>query len=104
MRRLASELADDKVWGLSRPMRLIELLDPDRATVLATVADAGQLVGRQGMLLLYFVGHAEPAGGELCLAMRDADRQNPRATMVPVARRRRGPAREQPPALYANPR
>ncbi|MEU4426683.1 hypothetical protein AB0F81_39185 [Actinoplanes sp. NPDC024001] len=85
VRRLAAELADEKVWGLSGPMRLVELIDPNRATVLRTVADAGRLVGRQGMLLVYFAGHAEPAGGELCLAMRDADRSNPRATMVPVA-------------------
>ncbi|MCZ7374678.1 caspase, EACC1-associated type [Micromonospora sp. WMMC250] len=85
VRRLAAELADTSVWGVSRPTRLFELIDPDRAAVLRTVADAGQLVKRQGMLLVYFVGHAEPAGGELCLAMRDADRQHPRATMVPVS-------------------
>ncbi|MEU8393038.1 hypothetical protein [Micromonospora sp. NPDC048842] len=85
VRRLAAELVDTSVWGLSRPSRLFELIDPDRAAVLRTVADAGQLVKRQGMLLVYFVGHAEPAGGELCLAMRDADRQHPRATMVPVS-------------------
>ncbi|WP_281901751.1 caspase family protein [Phytohabitans aurantiacus] len=83
--RLAAALASDELWGLPQPTRLLELVDGDRATVLRTIADAGRLVGRQGMLLVYFVGHAEPAGGELCLAMRDADRSNPKATMVPVA-------------------
>ncbi|MFC5002757.1 hypothetical protein ACFPIJ_33635 [Dactylosporangium cerinum] len=73
-----------KAWGLRRPMRLIELVDPDRSTVLRTVADAGKLLGRQGLLLLYFVGHAEPIGDELCLALTDADRSNPRDTMLTV--------------------
>ncbi|PGH44708.1 hypothetical protein COO58_09935 [Micromonospora sp. WMMA1996] len=84
VRRLADELARDDVWGLSRPMRLVELVDPDRATVLRVVADAGRLVDRQGVLLIYFVGHAEPVGAELCLAVRDSDRTNPRATGVAV--------------------
>ncbi|AXO34671.1 kinase-like protein [Micromonospora sp. B006] len=85
VRRLADEFARDEVWGLPRPMRLVELVDPDRATVLRVVADAGRLVDRQGILLIYFVGHAEPVGAELCLAVRDSDRTNPRATGVSVS-------------------
>ena len=85
VRRLAAELADEQVWGIPREFRLVVLADPDRATVLGALATASQLVGRQGMLLVYFVGHAETVGTELCLAMRDADRSNPTETMLTVS-------------------
>ncbi|MBU2668480.1 hypothetical protein KOI35_33700 [Actinoplanes bogorensis] len=84
VRRMAAELGAEDLWGVAAPTRLYQLFDPDRATVLRAVADVAKLVGRQGALLVYFVGYAEPVGTELCLATRDTERANPRATGVSV--------------------
>lgn len=83
--RLAAELADEALWGLRRPTRLLSLIDPDRALALQTVSDAGRLVGIHGALVIYFAGHAEVHGTNLCLAMHDSDRSHAAQTMVTVA-------------------
>ncbi|MFG2106507.1 NB-ARC domain-containing protein [Micromonospora chersina] len=82
VRLLAEQFASPDLWGVPRPSRLFELLNPDRATVLRTVGDAARLVRPPGMLVIYFAGHAEPFGDQLCLAMTDADRSRPGSSMV----------------------
>ncbi|MFC7248189.1 NB-ARC domain-containing protein, partial [Catellatospora aurea] len=85
MQRLADRFADPELWGLRRPLPLIELVDPDRATVLETVGRAARLVRPPGLLAIYFVGHAVSIGGHLSLAMADADQSRPETSMVTVA-------------------
>ncbi|GAA4263029.1 NB-ARC domain-containing protein [Dactylosporangium darangshiense] len=84
MRRLAEQFALPQLWGL-RPSRLIALEDPDRAVVLQAVGDAARLVRPPGLLVIYFVGHAEAFGEQLCLVPVDGDRSRPQRSMVTVA-------------------
>ncbi|MBX6751877.1 MAG: hypothetical protein IRY85_19830 [Micromonosporaceae bacterium] len=85
VRRLAEEFAAPDLWGLRRHVGSIELVNPDRATVLEAVGRAAQVVRSPGILVIYFVGHAERFGDQLCLATADGDRSRPDKTMVTVA-------------------
>src|SRR5690606_11338104 len=71
VRLLAEQLASPEVWGLRRPTRLFELVNPDRAGMLQAVGDAARLVRPPGLLLIYFVGHAEIYDDHLCLVTAD---------------------------------
>jgi WD40 repeat protein len=81
---MAERFATD-LWGLRPPMRLVSLRDTDRRTMLETVGNAARLIGPNGVLTIYFVGHAERHNGQLYLAASDSDRSRPATTMISIA-------------------
>ncbi|WKU05932.1 caspase family protein [Micromonospora sp. HUAS LYJ1] len=78
---LATAFADPAVWGLPR-RRIAVVPDPTADDLAGYVEDAAQLVGEDGMLVVYYAGHAVRVGRSMRLLPREAT-DNP-GTEFPV--------------------
>ncbi|WBC14342.1 hypothetical protein O7600_25075 [Micromonospora sp. WMMA1998] len=70
---LRRSFADPELWGLRGNHRLVVEADPPKADMLDAVANAARIPDDDGILLIYFVGHALYGGGTLYLAGSDAN-------------------------------
>ncbi|WP_158573820.1 caspase family protein [Micromonospora craniellae] len=70
---LRCSFADPELWGLRGNHRLVVEADPSKADMLDAVANAARIPDDDGILLIYFVGHALYGGGTLYLAGSDAN-------------------------------
>ncbi|MBW4700651.1 caspase domain-containing protein [Micromonospora sp. RL09-050-HVF-A] len=78
---LATAFADPAVWGLPR-RRINVVHDPSADDLAGYVEDAAQLVGEDGVLVVYYAGHAVRVGRSMRLLPREAT-DNP-GTEFPV--------------------
>ncbi|MEV4771168.1 caspase family protein [Micromonospora humida] len=78
---LATAFADPTVWGLPK-RRIAVVHDPSADDLTGYVEDAAQLVGEDGVLVVYYAGHAVRVGRSMRLLPREAT-DNP-GTEFPV--------------------
>ncbi|WP_422751952.1 caspase family protein [Micromonospora sp. WMMD708] len=68
---LATAFADPAVWGLPK-RRIAVVHDPSADELAGYVEDAAQLVGEDGLLVVYYAGHAVRVGRSMRLLPREA--------------------------------